>query len=124
MLELIAALFILSVGLFGVIEMYHFGITKMHVINESAVAMRAVQNEVETLRSIPFAELVNVENGPVRSVTPAAAKLVNATPTVTIRDYEGSSQSIKEVVVSMKWTGEHGRTIEKRVTTLIAGRGV
>ena len=123
MLELTAALFILTVGLFGVISMYQFGIAKMHAINESAVAMSAIQNEIETLRSIPFAEIENVENAPFRSSTPITAKLVNATPTVTISDYGEPSRSLKKVTVALIWTGEHGRTIEKRITTLISDRG-
>ena len=59
LLELTAALFVLTVGMFGVIQMYHFGLDKMHALNESAVAMEAIQNEVETMRSLPYSELRN-----------------------------------------------------------------
>jgi len=123
LIELIAALFVLTVGMFGVIQMYQFGLAKMHTMNEAAVAMGAVQNEVETLRATPFDELRNVEAGPFRSKTSATAKLVNAVPTVSIRDYEDGAPRLKEVRVSIKWTGEHGRSITKSVTTLIADKG-
>ena len=123
LIELVAALFVITIGLFGVIEMYHFGIDKMHALNEYKIAMRAVQNEIETLRALPFSELRNTDDGDFRSETPEVATLVNATPEVIITDYTGTENRLKHVEVSLKWTGEHGRTIEKRVTTLIADKG-
>jgi len=123
LVELIAALFILTIGMFGVIQMYHFGMAKMHAMNESAVAIRAVRNEVETLRAVPFDELRNVEAGPFRSETPAVAELVNVVPAVAIKDYGDGTQRLKEVTVAIEWTGEHGRLIRKSVTTLIADKG-
>jgi Tfp pilus assembly protein PilV len=123
LIELVAALFVITIGLFGVIEMYHFGINKIHALNEYKIAMRAVQNEIETLRALPFSELRNTDDGEFRSDTPEVATLVNATPAVTITDYAEGEKQLKHVEVSVKWTGEHGRTIEKRVTTLIADKG-
>jgi len=123
LIELIAALFILTVGMFGVIQMYHFGMAKMCAMNESSIAIRAVRNEVETLRAVPFDELQNVESGPFRSEMPAVAELGNVVPAVTIKDYGDGTQRLKEVTVAVEWTGEHGRTIRKRVTTLIADKG-
>lgn len=119
LLELTAALFVLTVGMFGVIRMYHFGLNKMHALNESAVATEAIQNEVETLRSLPFSELRNTKRGHFVSETPALSRLVNATPSVTISDFPGGPRRLKEVTVSIKWTGENGRTIQKKVTTLV-----
>ena len=123
LLELIAALFVLTVGMFGVIQMYHYGLGKMHALNESAVAMEAVQNEIETLRSLPYSQLRNTDSGHFVSETPALARLVNATPRVRINDSSQGAKRLKEVTVSIKWTGENGRTIEKKVTTLIRDRG-
>ena len=122
LIELTAALFVLMVGMFGVIQMYHFGLGKMHALNESAVAMRAIQNEVETLRSLPFSQLRNTDSGHFASETPALSKLMNATRSVRINDFPQGPEGLKEVTVSIKWTGENGRTIEKNVTTLIGDR--
>ena len=122
LIELTAALFVLIVGMFGVIQMYHYGLGKMHALNESAVAMEAVQNEIETLRSLPFSQLRNTDSGRFVSETPALSSLVNATPSVTIKDCGGEPKGLKEVTVSVRWTGENGRTIEKKVTTLIGDR--
>ena len=123
MLELTAALFILTVGVFGVIQLFHFGIDKMHAVNETNLAMRAIQNEMETLRARPFAQLTNAEQAAFVSDIGEAAKLMNAHPSVTIRDHGTPDLRLKEVTVCMAWTGEHGRRIEKHVTTLIADKG-
>jgi len=123
LIELIAALFVLTIGMFGVIQMYHFGLAKMQAMNESAIAIRAVRNEVETLRAVPFDDLQNVEAAPFRSETPGMDELVNVVSDVAIKDYDGGAGRLKEVTVAVKWTGEHGRRIEKRVTTLIVDKG-
>lgn len=123
LLELLAALFILTVGLFGVIQMHHVGLGKLRVLNESIVASHAVQNEIEHLRALPFAALQNVQNGPFHSKSPEPARLVNAKPAVTIEDFRGTPR-LKKVTASLAWTGEYGRTIRKSVTTLIADKGI
>ena len=93
------------------------------MLSEANLAMRAIQNEVETLRAAPFTALENVENGPFRSGSAGADRLVNAQRQVTIRDYGDGSLGLKEVTVYLAWTGEHGRTIRKSVTTLIGDKG-
>jgi hypothetical protein len=122
MLELTLALFILTVGVFGMIQMFHFGIAKMRTVNEANLAMRAIQNEMETLRALPFSELQDVAGGPFVSDSGEADKLMNAEPLVTIRDHGDPALRLKEVTVRVAWTGEHGRRIEKRVSTLIADK--
>jgi len=123
MLELTVALFILTVGVFGVIQMFHFGLDKMRAMNEANLAMRVLQNETEALRAVPFEQLQNQEDGPFLGDASEAAKLMNAEPRVTIRDYGEPALRLKEVTVRVAWTGEHGRRIEKRLTTLIGDKG-
>jgi Tfp pilus assembly protein PilV len=122
LIELTAALFVLTVGMFGVIQMYHFGLNKMHALNETTVTMHAIQNEIEMLRSLPFSELHNTDKAQFVSETPALSRLVNAKPHVTITDHGEASRRLKHVTVSITWTGENARTIQKSVTTLIADK--
>jgi len=122
LIELTTALFVLTVGMFGVIQMYHFGLNKMHALNETKIAVHALQNEIETLRSLPFSELRNTNEGSFVSDTPALSRLVDAKPRVTIADYGDPSKRLKHVTVSIRWVGENGRTIQKTVTTLIADK--
>jgi Tfp pilus assembly protein PilV len=122
LIELTAALFVLTVGMFGVIQMYHFGLDKMHALNETTIAIHAIQNEIETLRSQPFSELHNTDKAQFVSETPALSRLVNAEPNVTITDYGEASKRLKHVTVSIRWIGENGRTIQKTATTLITDK--
>lgn len=120
LLELVAALFVLTVGMMGTVTTYHFGLEKIRAMRESAIAVRAAQNEVETLRATPFRDLTDRENAPFISASPDLDQLVHGTPAVTIRSQSGLP--LKEVAVSVRWSGDNGRTITKRVTTLIADK--
>lgn len=118
LIELTCALFVVTLGVLGVLQMYSVGMDKTNAVNEYAIALRAVDNELETLRTLPFEELSNGKH-PFRSRTPELERLVRAAGTVTVTDYPGV-QGLKEVHVFLRWTGEHGRIIEKQLTTLIS----
>jgi len=120
LLELTCAIFVLTVGVFGVIEMFYFGMNKVRALSDAEVAMRAVQNEVEVLRSVPFDEL-RIETTSFRGDTPETERLMNATPEVRIED---AGSGLKRIAVSIAWTGDNGRRIAKGVTTLIADKGI
>ncbi len=123
LIELSAALFILTVGLFGVIQMYHFGLDKLNAVREFTLATQAIQNEIETLRTMPFSSLENGERQGFIAAVPELETLVQVSPTVSIRDFIEGRGEVKEVTVRIKWIGEHGRVIEKSLTTLIADKG-
>ena len=123
LLELVAALFVVSLGLFGVIQLLHFGVANTHALNEAKLATRAVQNEIETLRALPYSALRNVEGGPFVSEPAELAPMVNVKPRLTIQDYDEGAPPLKHVTATVSWTGEHGRRIEKTLTTLIADKG-
>ncbi|MCP4645744.1 MAG: hypothetical protein GY851_35190 [bacterium] len=123
LLEMVTAIFVLTVGVLGVVQMFHYGIDKTHTVHEANLATRALRNEIETLRAVPFRELTDTENAPFRSVTPELAKLMNATPAVTIESDPGGTLGLKQITVSLAWTGEHGRTVRKQLVTLVADRG-
>ncbi len=120
LIELTCALFVVTVGVFGALQLYTVGLTKMKTVDEYAVALRVLNNEVETLRALPFAELQPATKIPFRSHTPEGERLVNATGTVTITDRSEGGARLREVFVRLRWTGEYGRTIDKSLTTLIA----
>jgi len=122
LVELITAIAVLSIGMLGTIQAYHFGIDKMRTLRESAVASRAVQDQIETLRSRPFAALEDCDRAAFVDLKPDLAGLVNATPTLTIRPYTDSALRLKQVAASVRWTGENGRTMERSATTLIADK--
>lgn len=118
-LELTTAMFILIVGLFGTITLFHFGISKLHALDEAAIAAQAVQNELEIVRSTPFAALELGERT-VAVADPALARLHLADTKVTISPGPGDAPGLKQVTVSVRWIAENGRRSERTVTTLVA----
>mgnify|MGYP001496035593 CR=1 FL=1 len=118
--ELTCALFVITTGIFGVIQLYTLGLDKTKAANEYAIARTAIDNEIETLRALPFDELKNGRTESFRSRTPALEKLVNAKGIVVITDRTGDTRGLKQVEVILRWKGEYGRLIEKSMTTLIS----
>lgn len=122
-LELTAALFVFTLGVLGAFQMFHVSLTKMLAVKEEDIALRAIQNEIETLRSNSFDDLLDGEHA-FRSITPELAQLVNALPRVRVETPALAPDGLKKIEVSLAWTGENGRTITKTVTTLIADKGI
>lgn len=119
LIELTCSLFIFSIGMLGVIQMYHVCISKTRVVDEYAIAMRAIENELESLRAMPFDELDDLD-GVFISNTPSLSKLVNALETTAVTEFGEDSANLRQVTATVKWTSEKGRTVTKSVTTLIA----
>ena len=120
LMEATAALFVAAVGLFGVFQMYDYGAQTLRTIQEHTIASRALQNEVESLRGLPFERLEPGTRLDFVSATPEAARLFRAKAWVDILDREEAGGELLQVTVSLRWTGEHGRRIKRTVTTLIA----
>lgn len=116
------ALFILAVGVFGVFNLYHFGLAKLHTLDESAVAGQLLQNELETLRAMPFAALDYGER-PFAAPAPELDQLYLADTKTTIAPGPDGIAGLKRVDVSIRWITENGRRAERSVTTLIAEAG-
>lgn len=119
LIEMTCALFIFSIGMLGVIHMFHVCMDKTRALDEYLIAMRAIENEVETLRALPFDKLDNL-NGAFASESPSLKKLVKAETTTLIEIPGEFPKDLRQVTVTIRWIGDVGRTIEKHVTTLIA----
>jgi Tfp pilus assembly protein PilV len=122
LIELTAAMFILAVGLLGTLQMYNVLGGKLLHVQESEIAARAVNAEIETLRAMPFGQLADRENAPFVSRPAGAENLVNLTARLSIRPHADARLNLKQVTATVLWTGEHGRTLEKSATTLIADK--
>jgi hypothetical protein len=121
-LELVAALFVLSVGLMAAFQTFHFVLTKTRTIKEDAVAMRVMENEIETLRALPFSQLHDAAAG-LRSEAPELDQLKDARTTVQISPYPAIPNYLKQVEISVQWTGDNGRHRDLSTVTLIGDRG-
>ena len=118
LLELTTALFILVVGLFGVFQLFHFGLDRMRTLDEAAIAVQAVQNELEVLRTTPFSSLQDGERA-FAVADPALERLVRAETRVAISPAPDGIAGLKKIDVSIRWITENGRQAERSVTTLL-----
>ena len=119
LLEIVAALFVFSVGLLGSLKMYDVMLDKVRAMRENDIAVCALQNEMETLRAMPFEALAERTGAPFVSHTPDMEQLVQVLPTVDVRPYGQPALALKEVRISVRWRGDNGRVIEKTLSTLI-----
>lgn len=122
LVELMAAVAVFSVGMLGIVQGYHFGFDKIRTMREAAVATRAVQDQIERLRGMPFDALTPRENAGFVEPAPDLSSLVNAKPVLSIVPYTESALGLKEVRVSVRWSGDNGRTMERAATTLITDK--
>lgn len=120
LMEATAALFVAAVGLFGVLQMYEYGTQTLRTVQEHTIAGRALQNEIESLRGLPFDKMEPGEKLEFVSETPETERLVRAKAWVDIRERKEAQGELLQVSVSLRWTGEHGRRIKRSVTTLVA----
>jgi len=121
-LELTAALFVFTVGLMAAFQTFHFTLSRMRVIKEDSIAMRAIQNEIEMLRGREFNAL---EIGVADFTADSAGleQLKDARATANVRPYDTGPSGLMQVDIVVRWTGDQGRAIEKSATTLIGDRG-
>ena len=122
LVELMVALFVFTVGMLGTMQLYHFGLDKIRTMREAALATQAVQNEVEVLRAMPFAELADRVDAAFVSAPDQCGPLVNLTPSLTVCPHANGALRLKQVTASIRWTGDNGRTMAREVTTLIADK--
>jgi len=120
MVEIVTALFIVTFGIFSVLTMYHVGMAKTRAIGDHDLVINALQNELDGLRAMPFESSPKDWNGEFRATKPNLPDFVNVRPHLRIQPFGEGRADLLEVTVSIHWTGEHGRTIEKSLTTLIA----
>lgn len=123
-LEIIAALVVLTIGLFGAVHLYLFGMDRMRTMGEIDQAMRAVNNEMEHLRALSWDELPARNGAAFVHAERDLIDLSNAVSSVTVRDDPSIPGLLREATVTVTWTAEHGRTITKSATTLLSARAV
>lgn len=119
LLELTCAIFVVTVAGFGSIQLYSVGMDKIIMMREYDVATSELRNEVERLRSLSFD---SVSDGMAVS-PPSAAMATLSEPLLTVAATE-RSPGLKAVEVSLAWKSRGGRTITRKLMTLIADHGV
>ena len=121
LLELTTAIFLLTTCAFGMVQMFHVGVQSARTENERQIALRAIENELETLRATPTQQLALGDKLPFRSVTRELETLRLATPQVVIsRD---SELPLFHVRASVRWITQNGHATSAALEMLIAIEG-
>jgi prepilin-type N-terminal cleavage/methylation domain-containing protein len=121
LIELTAALFLVTAGIFGAIQVYLMSMEATRALEEYAVAQRVICAQMGALRALPPDVLSEGEGQPFEAPSPELEKLMNAAGTTDIvaaADVAG----LYEVRVRIAWTGQHGRRIEKELVTYMAAQ--
>ena len=118
LLELTTALFILTVGIFGVFRLFNFGMDRLRALDEAAIATEAVQNELEALRTTPTATLQDGEQQ-FTIPNPALDRLWLADTKISVSPASDGVVGLKQVEISIRWINRNGGRAERSVTTLI-----
>jgi hypothetical protein len=118
MMELTCAFAVLTVGVFGALQLQMRALDATRVLRDDALAAAALANEIETLRALPFGELRPGAALPFRGDDHMLARLHAAEGRVDIADT--GIAGLREVRVEVAWTAETGRRARREATTRIA----
>ncbi len=120
LLEVTAAMAVLSIGIMGTLQLFHVGIKAMQTAEEGQIAMRAIENELETLRAMPSSLHHDTMEQAFISNTPEIDWLHGARSVVTTEP--GPEKTLAEVRVRIDWIGDKGRVMHREVIALIPKR--
>lgn len=117
LLELVTALVIVSIGLFGVMQMYRLGVDTIRESQRRTVALRALDNEMETIRALAKEQLNEGRDLPWRSPLPALDVLPDVRGTVDILPV-AHRPHLREVTAHIAWS-EGRRQVARDVVTFV-----
>lgn len=118
--EATAALFVVTVGIFGLVQLFQSVTGELRAVQEHELAGRILRNEIETVLAYPFDEIAPGTGLPFRSTPPELDRLVRAQAGVDVRDSATRPGRLKEVSVRIDWISTHGRRVHRELTTLVA----
>lgn len=112
--ELIAALFVLSVGVFGTLTLYYTGMDRMRAQQQELMATAVLQYEMESVGTMDAADLAAWSNA--ETEPPGMHDLEDAEIERRVSERDGD---LFEVWAVLRWRGVGGRLMERSLTTLV-----
>jgi len=123
LLEVICAVSIITIGVFGVIQLYIQGMRETRTIWQHQVATTVISNEIERLRALP----AGMQSGESRFALALDGEVQTELPDsrgkVLLQRRPQLPEGLIEARVWLRWTGPHARQITREVTTLLADPG-
>lgn len=115
MAELVCALSVISVGLFGILHLMHVALNHTRTLQEYRVAHEIIENALEELRSEAY-ETMKEGVFALDQTTLEASGLHLAEGSLSIQPYPDSL--VWEITVKLRWVGDKGRVIQRQLSTL------
>lgn len=118
LIELTCALFLVTMGVFGAMTLHLRAMDGTRGLQQEAIALQALRNEIETLRAADFDSLVPGADEPFRTQDGLLERLfdghgaVQISPTPVV--------DLVEVSVRVDWKADSGRKAHQALTTRIA----
>jgi Tfp pilus assembly protein PilV len=123
LVELVASLAVLMMSGFGTIQIYYHGVDYLKYSQEHAMALQALQNELEHLRSQSYSQVTAQKSRPFAMDTPALRRLHRANATVAYRQVDEHLGNLVEVTLRVEWIGRRGYPLETSISTYVARSG-
>ena len=129
LIETMIAILILSVGLIGLFTAFSNGPAVIRRTAEISTATKIAQDAMEIVRDSSFATIVGwgtFSNQDFTTTTGNAtqglASLNSGVVLLSISDFIDSN--IKQVSITVQWTGAQGQTFSRSITTLVTNGGI
>ena len=117
-LEVLTAIFILSVAGYGSFQLFHVGMAHHRVSQERVLAVRALNSEWECLKTIPFDRLSEHNEQAFTLEIPELETLYKATTQIRVEPH--ADTSAYTITLEITWIAHTGRTISEKFETLRA----
>jgi len=116
----------MAIGLLAVVAAISSQITTLNQNREKAIAALSAQEEIESIRSMPFDDILNL--GTSSSFTASGfVYLNNSSGIVTVDNTYGpisSAADARRISVTVNWKSINGKTLQKTLTTLVTRNGI
>jgi Tfp pilus assembly protein PilV len=122
LLEITCALFILTAGLFGVLQMYSNALSHTRYMIEDDLASAILENEIETLHALGFHALSSGRHS-LQSEAAGLERLHDAEAYIEVTPTAGADRYARTVTLTVRWQAHTGRMVEKQLATIIADKG-
>lgn len=119
LIEALLASFVMAIGLFAVGTAIYSQFFSLNQNREKAIATLAAQEEIESIRGMPFSTIVGL---PSSFTADGFAYLNNPTGTLTVSNSYGGK--IKKISVTVTWNSLTGQTLQKSLVTLVTENGI
>jgi len=124
LVEVLISMVVLGIALVSVAMVFAQSTFMMVDIRQKAVAAECVQDEIEAIRSMSYADILLL-NGTafVAPAPPGIARFKNPVGAITVDNPLGLN-NIRRVTVTVGWTSSSGAAMSRSLATLVTKSGI